>query len=139
MRSLSDVEKENVAERCLAAFSVTGILSPSILVSSGDRFSEWVESKYPGAQWLTELSVTAPRSAGGQWNGTLDLLLELTDGKVVIIDHKSAPIRQEHCAAKATTFSGQLVAYKEMINSTERTVGSCWIHFPLAGVVAELV
>jgi ATP-dependent exoDNAse (exonuclease V) beta subunit len=81
----------------------------------------------------------APRSAGGQWNGTLDLLLELTDGKVVIIDHKSAPIRREHCAAKASTFSGQLLAYKEMINSTERAVDSCWIHFPLAGVVAEPV
>ena len=139
MLSLSDAEKERVAERCLSAFSVTGILSPSDLVSSGDRFSEWVESKYPGAQWLTELPVTAPRSAGGQWNGALDLLLELADGKVVIIDHKSAPIRREHCAAKASTFSGQLAAYKEMINSTERAVGSCWIHFPLAGVVAELV
>ncbi|MDT7042537.1 UvrD-helicase domain-containing protein [Candidatus Nitronereus thalassa] len=139
MQSLSDVEKEGVAERCLAAFSVTGILSPSILVSSGNRFSEWVESKYPGAQWLTELSVTAPRSAGGQWNGALDLLLELTDGKVVIIDHKSAPIRREHCAAKATTFSGQLLAYKEMINSTEQVVDSYWIHFPLAGVMVKLV
>jgi ATP-dependent helicase/nuclease subunit A len=139
MRSLSDVEKERVAERCLSAFAVTGTLSPSVLVSSGDRFSEWVESNYPGAQWLTELPVTALRSAGGQWNGTLDLLLELPDGKVVIIDHKSAPIRREHCATKAITFSGQLVAYKEMINSTERAVDSCWIHFPLAGVVAELV
>ena len=139
MQSLGDAEKERVAERCLSAFSVTGILSPSVLISSGDRFSEWVESKYPGAQWLTELPVTAPRSAGGQWNGTLDLLLALTSGNVVIIDHKSAPIRREHCVAKASTFSGQLVAYKEMINSTERAVCSSWIHFPLAGVVAELV
>ncbi len=139
MRLLNELEKERVAERCLSAFSVTGILSPSVLVSSGDRFSEWVESKYPGAQWRTEISVTAPRSSGGQWNGALDLLLELTDGKVVIIDHKSAPIRREHCVAKATTFSEQLMAYKEMINSTEGAVDSCWIHFPLAGVVAELV
>ena len=139
MRSLNDAEKERIAERCLSAFSVTGILSPSALVSSGERFSEWVESKYPGAIWLTELPATAPRSSGGQWNGTVDLLLELTDGKVVVIDHKSAPIRREYCAAKASTFLGQLMAYKEMINSTERAVDSTWIHFPLAGVVAELV
>ena len=139
IRSLGDADKERIAERCLSAFSVTGILAPSVLVSSGDRFSEWVESKYPGAQWLTELPVTAPRSAGGQWNGALDLLLVLTDGKFVIIDHKSAPIRREHCTEKASTYSGQLVAYKEMINSTERAVCSSWIHFPLPGVVAELV
>jgi ATP-dependent exoDNAse (exonuclease V) beta subunit len=139
MRSLVDAAKERVATRCLEAFSVTGILSPSVLVSSGDRFSQWVKSKYPDARWLTELPVTAPRSAGGQWNGTLDLLLELTDGTVVIIDHKSAPIRRAHCAAKASTFSGQLLAYKEMINSTERAVSASWIHFPLAGIVAELV
>jgi ATP-dependent exoDNAse (exonuclease V) beta subunit len=70
-------------------------------------------------------------------NGAIDLLLELQDGQVVVIDHKSTPIRRELCAAKAATFSGQLNAYREMMTRVDNEVDSCWSHFPLAGVVAR--
>ena len=93
MHSLGDAEKERVAERCLNAFSVSGTFAPSVIVATGNRFIDWVESKFPEAQWLTEVPVTAARADGGQWNGTLDLMLKLLDGTFVIIDHKSAPIR----------------------------------------------
>lgn len=139
MRTLSDAEKERVAERCLNAFSVSGSFAPSVIVATGNRFIDWVDSKFPDARWLTEIPVTATRAAGGKWNGTLDLVLELSDETFVIIDHKSAPIRRQHCEAKAATYTGQLVAYKEMLHTDERPVISSWIHFPLAGVVAEFV
>ncbi|MDB5334914.1 MAG: hypothetical protein JWN70_533 [Planctomycetaceae bacterium] len=129
-------QKESVAERCLSSFCVTGLLTPSAIVSSGDRFCAWVESAYPGARWMTEVPVTVSRSDGGHWNGAIDLLLELQDGRFVVIDHKSAPIRREHCAAKAATFAAQLHAYRDMMVRSGNTVVSCWIHFPLAGVVA---
>ena len=135
--SLSDNEKEGVAERCLSAFSVPGILSPSVLVSSGDRFSQWVEKHYPGAQWHVETAASGARAAGGDWNGTIDLLLQLPRRRVVVIDHKSAPIRRQHCAAKASDFAGQLAAYREVLTSAGETVESMWIHFPLAGVMAR--
>lgn len=137
--SLGQTEKEQVAERCLNAFSVSGVFAPSVIVATGNRFADWVESKFPGARWLTEVPITTTRTAGGRWNGTLDLVLELVDGTLVIIDHKSAPIRRTHCAAKAATYAGQLTAYKEMLRSDRQPVASSWIHFPLAGVVAELV
>jgi len=139
MRSLRDAEKEHVAERCLSAFSVTGILSPSVLVSSGERFCQWVEKHYPGAQWHVETAASGPRAAGGNWSGTVDLLLQLPAGGVVVIDHKSAPIRREHCEAKAGQFTGQLAAYREVLTSAGETVEATWIHFPLAGVVAKQV
>ena len=109
-RSLSDKERECIAERCLVAFSVTGLLSPTVLVSAGERFCAWVEKTFPGAQWHTEVGLTAPRAAGGQWFGSGDVLLDLPDGACVIVDHKDAPIRREHCAAKAATFAGQITA-----------------------------
>lgn len=139
LRALTSVQKEAVAERCLAAYSVTGLLTPAVIVSAGERFCGWVESQYPGARWLTETPVTVPRLAGGQWKGTLDLVLQLADGDLVIIDHKSAPLRREHCAAKAASYSGQLSAYQEMIRSADQSIRSTWIHFPLAGVLAEFV
>jgi len=139
MHSLGDAEKERVAERCLNAFSVSGTFAPSVIVATGNRFIDWVESKFPEAQWLTEIPVTAARAEGGQWNGTLDLMLKLLDGTFVIIDHKSAPIQRQYCEAKAATYTGQVRAYKEMLHSDERPVMSSWIHFPMAGVVAEFL
>lgn len=137
IRSLTENEKVAVAERCLSAFSVTGILSPAVLVSSGECFHEWVEKNYPGAQWHVEIAASGSRAAGGNWNGTIDLVLQLPSGGVVVIDHKSAPIRRQHCATKIAQFSGQLAAYREVLTATGQTVESEWIHFPLAGVVAR--
>ena len=139
MRGLDDTARERIAERCLNAFSVSGTFAPSVIVATGNRFTDWVETKFPEAIWLTEIPVTANRAAGGKWNGTLDLVLELSDGSLVIIDHKSAPIRRQHCEAKAMAYTGQLKAYKEMLHSEDRQVTSSWIHFPLAGVVAKFV
>ena len=139
MLSLSDSAKQVVAERCLSPFSVTGILAPSVLVSSGERFRQWVEKNYPGAQWYVEIAASGPRAAGGDWNGTIDLVLQLPSGGVVVIDHKSAPIRRQHCAAKAGQFAGQLDAYREVLTSAGALVESTWIHFPLAGVMAKCI
>jgi superfamily I DNA/RNA helicase len=137
-RSLSDRERECIAERCLAAFAVTGLLDPAVLVSAGERFCEWVQETFPGARWHTEVAMTAPRAAGGQWLGTGDLILDLPEGDCVIVDHKSAPIRREHCAAKAATFAGQLAGYAETAATAGSKVRAAFIHFPLAGVVAEM-
>ncbi|TWT61663.1 3'-5' exonuclease [Rubinisphaera italica] len=137
IRSLDDAAKERVAERCLAAFSVTGVLSPSVLVSSGERFRQWVDAQYPNALWHVEMTASGSRAAGGDWSGAIDLVLQLPTGEVVVIDHKSAPIRREHCEAKAGQFAGQLTAYSELLTSAGETVQSKWIHFPLSGVVAK--
>ena len=74
------------------------------------RFYQWIEKNYPNAAWHTELPVSGPRSEGGQWVGTVDLCLQLPDGTIVLIDHKSAPVRRNQCAAKAAANSGQFTA-----------------------------
>jgi hypothetical protein len=137
MNAISATEKGSIAERCLSAFSVTGILSPADVVASGDRFLKWVAERYPGAQWHAEVMACGPRAAGGRWHGAIDLLLRLADGSVVIIDHKSAPIRREHCVAKALQFTGQIAAYSEVLETGGEKVAAAWIHFPLAGVVVK--
>ena len=82
--------------------------------------------------------MTAPRTGGGQWNGSIDLLLRLPDGSVMIVDHKSSPIRRDQCAAKAATYAGQLAAYREALAAQDLPVAATWIHFPLATAMASL-
>ena len=137
LSAVDETGKSEIAQRCLAAFEVTGVLAPQDIVAAGDRFAEWVDAHFEGATWLTEVPATAPRTAGGQWKGTLDLILQLPDGRAVIIDHKSAPIKLENCADYAGHYSEQLLAYREMIEATGTVVDSVWIHFPLAGVMAK--
>jgi len=138
VRSLCDEDKNRVAGRCLSGYSVTGLLAPAVLVLVGRRFCGWVEENYPKAQWHTEVVVTAPRATGGQWSGIADLLLQLPDGDIIVIDHKSAPIRREQCLVKAAAFAPQLHAYQEAITAASENVLSTCIHFPMAGVIATL-
>ena len=44
------------------------------------------------------------------------------DGRAVIVDHKSAPIKLENCADYAGHYSEQLIAYREMIEATGTVV-----------------
>jgi len=134
--NMDAASKSVVAERCLAAFRVTGVISAEDLVATGERFSKWVSDEYPSATWHTEVPATGPRSSSGQWNGTLDLVLQLANGGVVIIDHKSA-IKRDACAERAALYTEQLLAYREMLVASDHEVQACWIHFPLAGVMAK--
>ena len=103
----------------------------------GERFRQWVEQHYPETQWHVETTVSGPREAGGNWNGTIDLPLQLSSGAGGVIDHKNAPIRRQHCEAKAKQLTGQVDAYHEVLTATGETVESTWIHFPLAGAIAK--
>jgi superfamily I DNA/RNA helicase len=138
LAGLTTTQKEAVALRCLTGFGVNGVLTADALAHSGDRFVAWVEKTFPAAAWSTEVPVTVPHADNGQWNGTIDLLLTLPNCEVVLIDHKSAPLRRDACLTKAATFSNQLLSYQEILRQLKVPVRSTWIHFPLPGVLAEM-
>lgn len=131
-------ERLQVAARCLQGFGAEGLVAADQLVAMGERLAAWVARTYPGTTWHTEVPVTAPRSGGGQWNGSIDLLLRLPDGGMVIVDHKSSPVRRDQLSAKAATYAGQLAAYREALEVQDLTVAATWIHFPLAGAMAGM-
>jgi ATP-dependent helicase/nuclease subunit A len=138
LRNVSEQTLTQVAERCVTSFGVSGIIPASVIVYAGKRFCSWVETSYPGANWHTELPVSSPRLSGGQWIGTIDLVLELLSGELVIIDHKSAPIRRTACEKKAEDYIGQICAYREVLQANSETVTTSWIHFPLAGALVKV-
>ncbi len=138
MQGFTDSQKNAVAERSISGFGVTGKITPAMLVQAGDRFCKWVSERFPDAKWLTEVPVSGLRSAGGKWRGAIDLVLVLPDGRLVVIDHKSAPIRRTYCEAKAQSYIGQLAAYEEVLIEHGEIIAASLIHFPFAGTVIEL-
>ncbi len=138
MVDLPPARRLAIAARCLRGFGVEELLTPTILVEMGDRLRDWVAGRYPGAAWHTEVPLTAPRGAGGQWVGSADLVLHLPDATLVVVDHKCGPVARTQCAQKAATYAGQLGAYRAALASQEATVRESWIHFPLAGAMARL-
>jgi hypothetical protein len=136
--SLAGMGREShadVAGWCLDGFGVRNLLEPDALVGIGERLEAWVEARYPGAQWLTEVPLSAPASAGGHWDGVVDLLLILPDGGVVVVDHKAGPLRLADAEEKAAGHAGQLAAYLEALEAQGREVRDTWIHFALGGVM----
>ncbi len=124
-----------MAVRCLGGFGVEHLLEPEQVVEIGARLETWVEARYPGAEWLTEVPVSAPAAAGGQWDGVVDLLLRLPDGGVVVVDHKAGSVRPADAAARAATHAAQLAAYREALAAQPLEVRDTWIHFALGGVM----
>jgi ATP-dependent helicase/nuclease subunit A len=135
---LSSGAKAAVALRCLQGYGVEGLVGADQLVEAGERFRSWANARFPGATWHTEVPISGPRSAGGQWIGVIDLLLLLPTNEGVIVDHKSAAVRRDQCVNKAKTYSGQIQAYNESLRGQGICVRESWIHFPLAGVMAFL-
>ena len=117
MRGLERAAKEAVARRCLDGFGMGEVIAAEGLVIAGDRLEEWVEQKYPGAVWHVEVPVAGPREAGGNWGGFLDLLLELHDGEMVVVDHKTTQVTGDNFADVTADYSGQLNAYQMVLKA----------------------
>jgi ATP-dependent exoDNAse (exonuclease V) beta subunit len=131
-------QREAIAKRCLRGFGAEGLLVPSDLVDMGESFLNWVQHKYPGAVWKTEVPVSSPRQKGGQWNGSADLLLELPNNELVVVDHKSTEAKSKTIEEASLHYDAQLAAYREILETQGRKVTAIWIHMPMLGAMVQL-
>lgn len=129
-------DKVRVAARILEGFGLSGKVAPADLVTAGQRLEGFVAKRFPGARWLTEVPVSAPDGKGAQWDGSIDLLLELQDGSVAVLDHKSFFGKEAHVKERAAEHAGQLSAYSAALKGVGRKVNSVGLHLPLAGQAA---
>lgn len=141
LRAVAAGVRESVAER---QFRAHGIEPPPkadrTLAEAGERLRRWIDREYPNAKWKTETPIHGPRSGvpGGEWRGIIDLLLELPDGRVVLIDHKSAEVDRTGWRAVAAQHAAQIGAYSELIDQLGETLAAAWIHLPVAGGLVRL-
>jgi len=128
--------RERCATECLAAWGASGAFSSSDLVAAGERLWAWATKHYPGCAIATEVAIENPRTAGGSWRGSIDLLVLIAGKPVAIIDHKTVRGTTGSDEAAATAFAGQLAAYHEAISTGIHV--DCWIHLPLAGRIIRV-
>jgi ATP-dependent exoDNAse (exonuclease V) beta subunit len=123
------------ARRVLRGYDLSENIDAAGLVAAGQRLEEFVTHRFPGARWLAEIPVTAAADGGSQWDGAIDLLLELQDGSVVVLDHKSFFGKEEHVKERAVGYSGQLAAYSAALRSCGRKLAGVGLHLPLGGQI----
>lgn len=138
LRALDEAERVAVAARCLDAHGHRGTLPPETLAMAAGSWQRWVKERHGDCKWWTESPITAPRTEGGQWSGTIDLLLERPDGALVVVDHKSAVLSAAAWGTYATHHAGQLRGYRDALTALGHTVEELLVHLPLSGVALQV-
>jgi ATP-dependent exoDNAse (exonuclease V) beta subunit len=113
---------------------------PTALVSASDALMAFVHNRWPNARWHRELPVrTVLDTQHGRRciQGTIDLLLETTDG-FVVVDHKSFPGRSDLWAEQALKHAPQLLLYAMALKATGHVVLGHWVHFTVGGGAVEV-
>jgi len=136
---LSRAERVELAEGLIAGWGVSGALSAESFLEASDALSAFVASRWASAAWHRELPLRRRLPDGSVLSGTADLVLDTSDG-LVVIDHKSFPGAAAEALARAATHAGQLAAYAETVSEAwGKSVLGTFIHLPIGGVVVPVL
>src|SRR5699024_4099694 len=91
LSSLTVETAKDAAERILHRWNAGSVLSADTLVEIGRRWTEWIDTEFPGAEVFTEQPIAWRNDAGQVMEGWTDTLLKLPDGDNVVVDHKTYP------------------------------------------------
>jgi ATP-dependent exoDNAse (exonuclease V) beta subunit len=121
------------AGRIRANWSVDQLSAEDMILAS-NRLALFAQETYPNAYWHREYPI-AGRLQNRRIKGTIDLLLELPDG-FVIIDHKSFPGAPEDWLDRVASHLPQLSIYKNLIETaTDKQVLATYIYMAIGGVI----
>lgn len=111
---------------------------PEAVLAQASVLLKWVHTKWPGARMYVEVPVEVTLKSGRVVRGQVDLLVEATDGWV-LIDHKADPRSTGTDDRLAMAHGSQLDAYAEaLVEATGRQVVESWLFLPVAGQAAMI-
>lgn len=125
--------KEDIAA-VLARWRIGAAVGPDPVLAQAQALLSWVQSKWPGAKVWTEVPVEVKLKSGRIVKGQIDLLIELTEGWV-LVDHKADPRSAAADGDRlAQAHGAQLDAYAQaVLEGTGRAVAERWMFLPVAG------
>ncbi len=119
--------------------AVNGIIgcTPDQFLEASNRLNEKLDELYQDALFYREWPVSG-RLNGQRVFGTIDLLLELSEG-FVIIDHKTFPGDFEAQKLKAIDHFPQIDTYARLVEqASSKRVVATFIHMPVIGSLFKL-
>ena len=137
-RQMDQQVKVTVAQRIIERHQASQLVTPETLVTAGQRWSEWVEREFPGALELTEVPIAWQTDQDQRLKGYVDSLIQLPDGGIVLVDHKSV-LGDQAVQQVEREFLGQLEIYRQVL--VQAGLGeprAVLVHLPLAGVVCRV-
>ena len=114
------------------------MLNADVLIEVGNRWIEWVEMSYPGAEVVTESPIAWRNGDAQVMQGWIDARILLPNGEHILVDHKSYPGTDPigHIREK---YLGQMAIYRQALKTASGTAPNrVLIHLPLLGAVAEV-
>ncbi|MDF1738638.1 MAG: PD-(D/E)XK nuclease family protein [Verrucomicrobiales bacterium] len=120
----------------LAGFELESHLEPSAVAATVDRYRAFVQKQFSPISESVEVPFSYVNESGQRVSGFIDHLLE-TEAGSVILDHKIFPGKRDYWNAKVLSYSGQLAAYRNSLESPEST--SLYVHLVSAGCAFKVV
>jgi ATP-dependent exoDNAse (exonuclease V) beta subunit len=133
-------DRLEMAVDLLKRWGVEAALTPADLMEISDRLHRWADKNWPNAQWHREWPIIQRLDAGSIMRGVTDLILETSEG-IVVIDHKAYPsmgdLSNVHELALAD--AEQVQVYADAVRSVgwKKLLGT-YIHLPLLGVSVSI-
>jgi ATP-dependent helicase/nuclease subunit A len=116
----------------LARWRVGAAVDPAAVLAQAHALIRWLDSKWLGARLWTEVPVEVKLRSGQIVRGQIDLLVELTEGWV-LVDHKADPRSAADGNRLAEAHGAQLDAYADaVLEATGRAVVERWLFLPVA-------
>lgn len=138
LTSLPEAVRADAATRLVDAWGVGAHIGADTLADVGDRWLSWLDAEYPGATIRSEVPVTWRNDDHQVHEGWIDQLLELPDGRVVLIDHKTYPGDDPLDHVRAT-YIGQLAGYADALElAGVGRPAEILVHLPLKGMVVAI-
>lgn len=120
------------AARILDGFGLAGAIEATELVRQIGAMEKWIAARWPYCRRHAEIPIESILPNGQIMHGRIDLLLEVSDGWV-LLDHKANPAPRDKWDQIATEHSGQLFMYADaLVRATGRSVKEAWIVLPVA-------
>ena len=119
-------------EKTLRAFGVSECVSAAAVLRQISALRAWIAERWGKVTPFAEYPVQSVLDSGQTLNGRIDLLLQTSDGWV-LIDHKSSPGRSENWDNLAREYGSQLAAYGRAVEKASgRPVIEAWLYLPVA-------
>ncbi|MGO1874366.1 MAG: UvrD-helicase domain-containing protein, partial [Canibacter sp.] len=138
LASLSEATARAAAERILDRWNADTVLSAETLLEIGRRWTEWIDTTFPGAEVFTEQPIAWRNDDDQVMEGWVDTLIVQLDGSYVLVDHKSYP-GSDAVREVQTNYIGQVTSYTNGLSAIiGEAPSNTLIHLPLRAEIIEI-